>query len=140
MSKNIEVRWALFLFAVLLISFGLITGFSLDESIDVQLYDTYYVVSHLHLLIAIGLLLMMAGFFSFGLKKLAVVSKFLKTTSVLIAAVLGLGFASLFVLLIVVFDLFSTIKENGSIYGVLVISVALAILFLVRSYEIGKMK
>ena len=140
MRTKVETRWAIFLLSVLMVSFGLISDFSINESIDIQLHDTYFVVHDFHFLIGIGTLMMIASFLVFGLKRLASLSESLRIASTYIAVIVGLGFAALFVLIVVAFELFSTSKEDLSIYGVLVLPIGLAVLFLFRSREIGKMK
>lgn len=138
MKKNIEIRWIVFLVAILITAFGLLTGFALSESLDIQMHDTYYVIHNLHILIYVGTILTLAYFMTFGLKKLATLGKPFQITSLLFAGLMGLAFWTLFVLILVTFSVSPTIGHEISTYGILFLIIGLALLFGLRTIEIWK--
>lgn len=73
MSRKLERSWTIFSIILLITSVGLLTG--CDESLEIQLHDTYYVIGILQLVVLIGLFLLTAYFLSYGLKLLAVMKK-----------------------------------------------------------------
>lgn len=91
MNRVIEKRWFLFLLMLLLASFGLLTGFSFRGTSEIQLYDTYFLIENLHLLILLFLALLIAYLASFGLKILAKSSRTAKVFSIAMSGLLGLG-------------------------------------------------
>lgn len=140
MKRSIEIRWIIFLLATLITAFGLKTGFAFSESLEIQLHDTYFAFSNMHLLLFEGFILAIAFFMTVGMKKLATLGKPLKITSILITLLLGLAFSILFVLILVTFLVSPTVGQETSTYGILVLIFGLAFLFGLRTIEIWKTK
>ncbi|PWJ43200.1 hypothetical protein BC781_102749 [Sediminitomix flava] len=91
MSSRIEVNWILFLIAVVVIIFELITEFQFRDSFDIQLHDTFIVISNLQLLLIITVLLLIPYLFTLCLKKLATINKPLKISSVILLSLIIIG-------------------------------------------------
>jgi len=132
MRKQAELRWAIFLLVVLIVTVGLFTGFSFRETPDLQFYDTYVVLTSFHLLIFISVVLILAYLLSYGLKRLATVNKTMKKTSVLITGLLSLGLL-VFLIIALSYSISSTMMED---YGIVAMILGIAILFALRTREI----
>ena len=138
MNRQLEVRWIAFLSAVLIAVVGLVTKFWFGESLDVQIHDTYFVIDNIHLLVATGLVLIVANFLTLGLKGLATLHMTLKMLSVLVTGLVALGFVALVWLTATEMVETPTAAQHALSYGMLVLWAGLGMLFVLRTAEILK--
>ncbi len=140
MKRQLEIRLGIFLSVIIVVSLGLQTGFRFDESIDIQLYDTYYVIHNKHLIILTGFLVVAAYLISLGLKGLSKVNNGMKLASTILTGLIAFLFSALSILMLWIL-LTSSIKgQNISNYGMLILIFGLGIVFVVRSIKIWKTK
>ena len=140
MKRQTEIRWTVFLLVILIISFGLLTGFSFRETLDIQMHDTYYVIENLHLLILLIFMFLTSYLLTFGLKKLAKTNRVLKTSSITIIGLIGLGLLGLLVLTITLLFMTPINAQNLTSFGFVILVLGLTILFSIRTREIWIMK
>ncbi|MGM0582397.1 MAG: hypothetical protein ACQETL_17085 [Bacteroidota bacterium] len=140
MKRQLEIRWAIFLSAILAVSLGLQTGFRFDESIDIQLHDTYYVIHNKHLIILTGFLVVAAYLISLGLKRLSKVNNRMKLVSTIITGLIAFLFSALSILMLSILLTTSIKGQNISNYGLLILFFGLGILFIVRLIQIWRTK
>ncbi len=138
MKQRSEVNWVVFLFITLLIVSGLLTGFRLRESSDVQFHDTYVVIHNVWVLVLTGIILTIVYLITFGLKRIATVSHTLRITATLIAGLIGLGLTTVLILNITAFSGIHFLEQSIPSYGLAVLLLGLAILFVLRASEIWK--
>ncbi|SDD55119.1 hypothetical protein SAMN04488104_10371 [Algoriphagus faecimaris] len=135
-EKQIEIRWLIFLLAILIISFGLLTRFAGDRSLDIQMYDTYYLIDHFHLFLFLLGALSAVYLLTYGLKILAKTYNTLKIFIMTFLGLLGIGLAGHLAV-----SLRKVIRtEHAESYGILPLIFGFAMLFLIRTKEIGNIK
>lgn len=88
MKRQLEIKWVIFLLAILVVSLGIQTDFRFDELFDIQLHDTYYVIHNRHLIILTGFLVVTAYLISLGLKRLSKVNNGMKLVSTIITGLI----------------------------------------------------
>ena len=140
MKRKLEIRWTIFLVAILIASFGLMTGFKFDESWDIQVYDTYYVIYNMHLLTFTGLLLITAYFLTLGLKQLAILNGAMKIISTLIMGMIAFIFIAFTIFTILTVLTTSIARQNNLSYGTVILMLGLGVLFAIRTIEVWKIK
>jgi hypothetical protein len=125
---------------ILIVSFGLLTGFSIHETLDINMHDTYFVIENSHLLIILIFTLATSYLLTFGLKMLAKKNRFLKISSTTIIGLIGLGLFGLLALTIAL--MFSTpiSGQNLMSFGLIKLIFGLTTLFSIRTREIWKIK
>lgn len=134
------MRWTVFLLAILIASFGLLTGFSIHETLDINMHDTYFVIENSHLLIILIFTLATSYLLTFGLKILAKTNRFLKISSTTIIGLIGLGLFGLLALTIVFMFKIPISGQNLMSFGLIILIFGLTTLFSIRTREIWKMK
>ena len=139
MKQRFEIRWILFLFAILLASFGLLTGYSFGEMSDIQMHDTYFVIANSHLLILLSFLLAFSYFLTLGLKILAKLNSAFKMISIIISGLIALGMLVLLVLSVLFYTPHIT-GQNLISFGLIILIFGFAILFSFRTRELWKIK
>ena len=137
MKGKLELRWIKFLVILLIVSFGLLTGFSFEKTLDVQLHDWYLILDALHILILLTITITYFYFLSIGLKDLARKHKILKIISLLSTGLIGLGLLGILVLTTLLSPLNVTCDEIT--LGMVGLTLGLAVLFTARTIEIWKM-
>ncbi|GAA5042777.1 hypothetical protein GCM10011506_45620 [Marivirga lumbricoides] len=138
MKRQIEVRWVIFLFTILIAAFGLLTGFAFGDTFNIQLHDTYYVIESLYLLVILIITLSIAYLLTLGLKRLALLNRILKTTSIIIIALIGLSLFGLLALIIGTFAMSPAFGQSLSSYGITILVLGMTILFMMRTKEIWR--
>ena len=137
MKGKLELRWIKFLVILLIVSFGLLTGFSFEKTLDVQLHDRYLILDALHILILLTITITCFYFLSIGMKELARKHKILKIMSLLSTGLIGLGLLGILVLTTLLSPLNVTCDEIT--LGMVGFTLGLAVLFTARTIEIWKM-
>jgi heme/copper-type cytochrome/quinol oxidase subunit 1 len=140
MNRQLEIRWLIFLSVILVVSLGFQTGFRFDESIDIQLHDTYYVIHNTHLIISTCFLVVAAYLISLGLKRLSKVNNRMKLVSTIITGLIAFLFSALSILILSILLTTSIKGQNISNYGLLILFLGLGILFIVRLIQIWRTK
>ncbi|MCX2742152.1 hypothetical protein [Pontibacter anaerobius] len=140
MKRQVEIRWTVFLLAILIISFGLLTGFSFRETLDIQMHDTYFVIENFHLLILLIFTLAIVYLLTFGLKILAKTNRILKICSITITGLIGLSLIGLLALTIVLMIMTPISGQDLTSFGMIILIFGLAMLFSIRTREIWKLK
>jgi hypothetical protein len=124
----------------LIAAFGLLTGFAIGETLDIQMRDTYFVIANLHLLILLIFTIATAYFLTIGLKRIARLNRILKIISITMAGLTGLVLAGLLTITIGTLATSPLIGQNMSTYGMIVLIFGLTLLFLIRTREIWRLK
>ena len=138
MNRQVEIRWVIFLFSVLLVAFGLLGGFSFSKSFDFQMYETYYIITNFQLLILLTGLLTFAYLMTLGLKKMSLLNKSMKITSIVIFLLVGLVLTVSLLLFALSIYTSSAIKNEFSNFGIIALMLGLIFLFLKRTKEISR--
>ena len=137
MKGKLELRLIKFLVILLIVSFGLLTGFSFEKTLDVQLHDRYLILDALHILILLTITITCFYFLSIGMKELARKHKILKIISLLSTGLIGLGLVVILVLTTLLLPL--NVSYDLNVLGTLLLILGLAVLFAARTIEIWKM-
>lgn len=140
MRRQTETKWILFLLALVVSSFGMLTGFVLNDSMDITMHDTYFVMANLHLLSIIAISVSAAYLLTLGLKKMAGASRLLRMISIVLMGFIGLGFLGLLSLSIGAFWYSPSIGKSMSTYGMILLIAGLLVLFVLRTKEIIRIK
>lgn len=140
MNQQIETKWLIFLLGLLIAVFGLLTRFQFDESLDIQIHDTYFVIHNTLLLFLIGFTLVITYLLTLGLRRLAVLNNVLKIMSISIAALVGLCFIGLAIPMMIGFGEVPRRAQYIPSYGILLSLFGLGVLFISRAIEMLKIE
>ncbi len=135
-AKLIQVIYMIF---ILILSFGLLTGFEFAGLADFQFYDTYYVFSNIQILIFITLCLLTIYLIIVVFSELASRNKGLTGFAVFLSSLFGLAFFLCFL-----FIVFTHVSSSGADpetrdFGLLVLVLGISGIFFSKSYEIRAM-
>jgi uncharacterized membrane protein len=140
MNKPLEASWLIYLLAIWVASSGLLTGFRIPESLDIQLHDTYYVIQNTHLLLFLLLISIISYLLCFGLKLMAHVNRLWKWMSTLIAGMITLLLISIVIALSIILLTTSVSGNYMMIFGVLTFNLGLGIYFILNLKGIWRVK
>lgn len=138
MNRQVEIRWVIFLLSILLVAFGLLRGFSFSKSFDFQMYETYYIITNFQLLNLLTGLLTFPYLITLGLKKMSLLNKSVKITSIVIFLLVGLVLTVSLLLFALSIYTSSAIKNEFSNFGIITLMLGLIFLFLKRTKEIWR--
>jgi len=140
MKRKTEIKFIIFLIAVFLLSCGLLTRLQLNESIDIQLYDTYYIIYNSQLILILAVILMTAYLFTFATKRLSKINRGLKFTMILLN-----GFFATIITALLLATIVASLQTEQSLWNIEVLGVVTALLgtatlFVFRTIEIYRLK
>ncbi len=140
MNKPRELKWVVFFIGLLIAVFGLLTKFQFEETLDLQIHDTYVVIHNFLLLIIIGLILTVVNLLAPWLKRLATRSDVLKLTSIVVAGSAGLCCIVLSALMVIRLTEIPHDAQYIQGYGMLLFTIGLGLSFVLRTVEMLKIK